>query len=151
MVKDGLGLSVKCLLYADDQVIIAPSACGLQEMVNKMNDSVKKKGMKMNVSKTKMTVFQKGDPPHVLRFLRSMCGVSLKDKCRNSDVKLRCYLKKDVVTRIKRGMLRWFGHLKRMYESRLKKQIDRAKVRNGKVGKGRPRKFYSNHIGGMLK
>ncbi|GBP87515.1 hypothetical protein EVAR_86552_1 [Eumeta japonica] len=26
-------LSVKCLFYADDQVILAPSACGLQEMV----------------------------------------------------------------------------------------------------------------------
>ncbi|GBP53008.1 hypothetical protein EVAR_80969_1 [Eumeta japonica] len=36
-------LSVKCLLYADDQVILAPSACRLQEMPNKMNDSVKKR------------------------------------------------------------------------------------------------------------
>ncbi|GBP49581.1 Retrovirus-related Pol polyprotein from type-2 retrotransposable element R2DM; Endonuclease [Eumeta japonica] len=33
-------LSVKCLLYANNQVILAPSACGLQEMLNKMNDSV---------------------------------------------------------------------------------------------------------------
>ncbi|GBP79715.1 hypothetical protein EVAR_34840_1 [Eumeta japonica] len=38
--------------------------------------------------------------------LRSMCGVSLKDRCRNSDVRERCSLKKDVVTRIERGMLR---------------------------------------------
>ncbi|GBP16952.1 hypothetical protein EVAR_101971_1 [Eumeta japonica] len=36
-------LLVKCLLYADDQVILAPLACGLQEMVIKMNDSFKKK------------------------------------------------------------------------------------------------------------
>ncbi|GBP44592.1 hypothetical protein EVAR_75049_1 [Eumeta japonica] len=35
-------LSVKCLLYPDDQVIFGPSACGLQAMVNKMNDSIKK-------------------------------------------------------------------------------------------------------------
>ncbi|GBP13558.1 hypothetical protein EVAR_6905_1 [Eumeta japonica] len=53
--------SVKCLLYADDQVILAPSACGLQEMVNKMNDSVKKKGMKVNVGKTKMIVLERGE------------------------------------------------------------------------------------------
>ncbi|GBP75778.1 hypothetical protein EVAR_60091_1 [Eumeta japonica] len=39
-------LSVKCLLYADDQIILAPLACGLQEMENQMNDSVKKRGMK---------------------------------------------------------------------------------------------------------
>ncbi|GBP70715.1 hypothetical protein EVAR_51014_1 [Eumeta japonica] len=38
-------LSVTCLLCADDQVILAPSACGLQEMVNKMNNSVKRRGM----------------------------------------------------------------------------------------------------------
>ncbi|GBP59055.1 LINE-1 reverse transcriptase homolog [Eumeta japonica] len=41
-------LSVKCLLYADDQVILAPSACGLQEMVNRMNDCVKKRSMKVS-------------------------------------------------------------------------------------------------------
>ncbi|GBP58631.1 hypothetical protein EVAR_38870_1 [Eumeta japonica] len=39
-------LSLKCLLYADDQIIVAASAYGLQEMVNKMNDSVKKRDMK---------------------------------------------------------------------------------------------------------
>ncbi|GBP21385.1 hypothetical protein EVAR_11986_1 [Eumeta japonica] len=45
-------LSVKYLLYADDQVIPSPQVCRLQEMVNKMNDSVKKRDMKVNVDKT---------------------------------------------------------------------------------------------------
>ncbi|GBP32918.1 hypothetical protein EVAR_20095_1 [Eumeta japonica] len=48
-------LSVKCLLYSDDQVILALSACGPQEMVNKMNGSVKKRSIKTNVWKTKFT------------------------------------------------------------------------------------------------
>ncbi|GBP31250.1 hypothetical protein EVAR_21530_1 [Eumeta japonica] len=39
-------LSVKCLLYADGQVILALSACGLQ-MVNKMKDAITKRGMKV--------------------------------------------------------------------------------------------------------
>ncbi|GBP48295.1 hypothetical protein EVAR_34788_1 [Eumeta japonica] len=51
-------LSVNCLLYADDQVILAPSACGLQEMVHKMNDSFKKRSTYDNVSKTKTMVFE---------------------------------------------------------------------------------------------
>ncbi|GBP55157.1 hypothetical protein EVAR_90179_1 [Eumeta japonica] len=38
-------LSVKCLLHADDQVILTPSVCELQEMVTKMNDFIKKSGM----------------------------------------------------------------------------------------------------------
>ncbi|GBP91058.1 hypothetical protein EVAR_62007_1 [Eumeta japonica] len=31
------------------------------------------------------------------------CGVPRKDKCRNSDVRERCDLKEDVVTRAERG------------------------------------------------
>ncbi|GBP75834.1 hypothetical protein EVAR_15083_1 [Eumeta japonica] len=54
-------LSVKCFLYADDQAILAPSVCGLQEMANKMNDSVNKKDMKVNVGKTKVMVFERGE------------------------------------------------------------------------------------------
>ncbi|GBP40105.1 hypothetical protein EVAR_33681_1 [Eumeta japonica] len=56
-------LSVKCLLYDDDRVILvpAPSACGLQETVNKMNDSAKKRGMKVNVGKTKVMVFERDE------------------------------------------------------------------------------------------
>ncbi|GBP48947.1 hypothetical protein EVAR_32282_1 [Eumeta japonica] len=37
-------LSVKCLLYAEDQEILVPTLCKLQ-MVTKMNDSVKKRGI----------------------------------------------------------------------------------------------------------
>ncbi|GBP81465.1 hypothetical protein EVAR_59448_1 [Eumeta japonica] len=47
-------LSAECLLYTDDQVFLAPATYELQEMVTKINDSVKKRSMKINVSKTKM-------------------------------------------------------------------------------------------------
>ncbi|GBP83549.1 hypothetical protein EVAR_65637_1 [Eumeta japonica] len=53
-------LSFKCLLSADDRVVLAPSACGLQEVVNKVNDSVEKSGMTVNVGKTEM-VFERGE------------------------------------------------------------------------------------------
>ncbi|GBP08510.1 hypothetical protein EVAR_77189_1 [Eumeta japonica] len=56
-----------------------------------------------------------------MRSLRSMCVVSRKDICRNSDVGERCGLKEDVVTRVER------------------------------VGKGCPKKSYTDHIGGILK
>ncbi|GBP34619.1 hypothetical protein EVAR_19010_1 [Eumeta japonica] len=54
-------LSVKHLLYTENQVMLAPSACELQEMEIKINDSIKKKGMKANVSKTKVIVFERGE------------------------------------------------------------------------------------------
>ncbi|CAK1594622.1 unnamed protein product, partial [Parnassius mnemosyne] len=49
--------TVKCLLYADDQVIFASSAAELQMMVTLMNWSLKERGMKVNASKTKVMVF----------------------------------------------------------------------------------------------
>ncbi|GBP51004.1 hypothetical protein EVAR_37161_1 [Eumeta japonica] len=98
-------LSVKCVMYADNQVILALSAYGLQEMVNKLNDSVKKRDLKVNVVKA------------------GYGGRKMKVGS----------MKEDVVTKIERGMLRWFGHLGRMIESRLTKQIYRA---NGCLWKG---------------
>ncbi|GBP16084.1 hypothetical protein EVAR_94422_1 [Eumeta japonica] len=62
-----------------------------------------------------------------------MCGGARKDRCRNSDVRERCGLREDVVTRVERGMLRWFSHLERMNESRLTRQIYRADVCDGKT------------------
>ncbi|GBP72753.1 hypothetical protein EVAR_75372_1 [Eumeta japonica] len=44
-----------------------------------------------------------------MRSVRSMCGVSRKDRCRNSDVREQYELKEDVVSRVERGMFRWFG------------------------------------------
>ncbi|GBP64661.1 hypothetical protein EVAR_42612_1 [Eumeta japonica] len=59
--RKGSRQDVKCLLYADDQVIFAPLACRLQGMVNKMNDSVKKRVMKINIGKTKVMVFERDE------------------------------------------------------------------------------------------
>ncbi|GBP13468.1 hypothetical protein EVAR_4219_1 [Eumeta japonica] len=39
-----------------------------------------------------------------MRSLRSVCGVSLNDRCRKSDVRERCGLKEDVVTVVERGL-----------------------------------------------
>ncbi|GBP38186.1 hypothetical protein EVAR_18065_1 [Eumeta japonica] len=61
-----------------------------------------------------------------MRSLSGMCGVSRKDRCRNSDVRERCGLKDDVETRVERGMLRWFDHLERMNEN--DKSIERMCV-----------------------
>ncbi|GBP56771.1 hypothetical protein EVAR_91423_1 [Eumeta japonica] len=63
-----------------------------------------------------------------MRSLRSKCEVCRKDRCRNSDVTERCGLKEDVVTRVEGDMSRWFGHLERMNERRLTRQIYRANV-----------------------
>ncbi|GBP06466.1 hypothetical protein EVAR_4599_1 [Eumeta japonica] len=86
-----------------------------------------------------------------MRSLRSMCGVSQKERCRYSDVRERCGLKEDVVTITERGMLHWFDYLERMNEDRLTKQIYRVNVCGEKGNKGRSRKSYADHMGSILK
>ncbi|GBP95485.1 hypothetical protein EVAR_65216_1 [Eumeta japonica] len=51
-----------------------------------------------------------------IRSLRSMCGVSRTDRCRNSDVKERCCLKEDVVSRVEKYLSEHTGTVVENYE-----------------------------------
>src|SRR5678816_1446621 len=55
--------------------------------------------------------------------LRGMLGVKRINKVRNERIREWCGVKKGVNERINESMLRWFGHVERMNESRLVKRM----------------------------
>jgi hypothetical protein len=59
------------------------------------------------------------------------------------------WCKEDVVTKIEKNMLRWFGHVERMDERRLTKEIYKADL-GGNAGRGRLRRTFLDQIGEVL-
>jgi hypothetical protein len=78
-----------------------------------------------------------------------MIDVKVSDRVRNEVIREDCGVKEDVVTKIENNILRWFGHVDRMDERRLTKEIYLANV-GGNAGKGRPRRTFLDQIGEVL-
>jgi hypothetical protein len=78
-----------------------------------------------------------------MRASRSMIGVKLSDKVRNDVIREECGVIENVVTKIAKNMLRWFGHVERINERRLTKEIYEANV-GGNAGRERPRRTFLN-------
>ncbi|GBP97239.1 hypothetical protein EVAR_68298_1 [Eumeta japonica] len=102
--------------------IIATTSTKIQEVRDSVRKSLQKQTEKMlKLSKTKFPVGKIGESVRKRkeskinadekRSLRSMNGMSRKDRYRNSDVKKWCGLKQDVVTKVKccGGLAMWKG------------------------------------------
>ncbi len=63
-----------------------------------------------------------------MRCLRSMCGVTRRDRVRNDEVR-RTGVIKELAEGADQGVLLWFGHVERMEEERLMKKITRSDVK----------------------
>ena len=83
-----------------------------------------------------------------MKFLRRTVGKTKRDKIRNT--RIREQVKADSLEhKIERNQLRWFGHLNRMQNDRVAKQVFDCK-QQGKLPRGRPRKLWSERITEML-
>ena len=54
-------LRVKCLLYADDAVLIASSECELQALVTTLKEGCENNSLNLNASKTKVLLFERNE------------------------------------------------------------------------------------------
>ena len=58
-----------------------------------------------------------------MQSLRRICGVSLVDRIRNEEVHGMAGTSQDVTVRMKKNVLRWFGHVERTSNERMAKKI----------------------------
>ena len=113
----GVSMEVKRRLY---ESVIVPSALYGSETW----------GMKV-VERRRMNVFD-------MRCLRYMAGVTVMDRVRNEEIRRRVGVEKDLADRVDERVLGWFGHVERMENERLAKQIVGSEV-SGPRARGRPR------------
>ena len=60
------------------------------------------------------------------------------DRVRNEEVRSRAGIERELASRADQIVLRWFGHVERMYEYRIARRVLMAEVSGGRV-RGRPR------------
>lgn len=83
-----------------------------------------------------------------MKVLRKIAGVTKIDKIR-SDIIRKDLKIISVVQRIERQELRWFGHMVRMDEKRVVKEIWEMRM-TGKKRKGRPRRKWNTEVAEAL-
>ena len=77
--------------------------------------------------------------------LRKIKGVTRRDLCQNDDIREELGMEIDVVQRIQKRRLRYFGHVVRMKPERLPNIALFGHV-HGKRKRGRPRKRWFNNL-----
>ena len=55
------------------------------------------------------------------------------DRAKNEEVRRRAGIGRDLVSRAVQIVLRWFGHVERMYEYRMDRRVLMAEVSGGRV------------------
>ena len=84
-----------------------------------------------------------------MRMIRWMCGVSLRDRKSSEELRQRLGVE-SIRECVRKGRLRWFGHIERREDSNWIKRC-RDLVVDGPAGRGRPRKTWTQVVHDDLK
>ena len=120
----GLGINGKKCLY---EGIIVPTALYGAEA-----------GGMRSADRRKVNVLE-------MKYLRSLVGVLRMDRVRNEKVRRRAGIERELASRADQRVLRWFGHVERMDEYRMARNVLMAEVSGGQV-RGRPRLSWMDGV-----
>ena len=82
--------------------------------------------------------------------LRTIYGVSRRDRIRNERLKLMCNWKRGLVRRSEQGILKWFGHIVRTDNERVVKKVFDSCVA-GERGRERPKWRWMDGVKELLR
>ena len=80
---------------------------------------------------------------------RAMIGKTRMDKCRLSDIRKKLGVKENIINKIKKRRLTWFGHVSRRSDDSFVKRAYKEDF-VGKRRRGRPRKRWADQVRGDL-
>ena len=80
-----------------------------------------------------------------MKGLRSMCGVSLRDRVRNVRIREICGWERDLFSRYEQSVLKWYGHVMRRGEDSIVGRVNVGSV-EGNRGRGRPKRRWMDGV-----
>jgi hypothetical protein len=83
-------------------------------------------------------------------YLRRSERISRLDKIRNEAIRTKMGIKKNIAQEIEEQQLRWYGHVKRMEDGKIVKQVAELKPQ-GKRTRGRPINTWKDEIRESMK
>jgi hypothetical protein len=82
-------------------------------------------------------------------FWRRSTGISRKDKIRNNIIKQKMNMTRSLLDDINTKQLQWYGHVHRMEEGRLPKEVMKWRP-PGRRKRGRPKHTWAEGIRGLM-